>query len=511
MKLSQLVGSDMYMPPEWDREFSHISIDSRTIEKGDLFIALPGVREHGEQYITTAIEKGAVAVLAAGDMSFRCEQSSHFASVPVFYANEVSRCFPQWIQSRYAVNSMQLIAVTGTNGKSSVTQYIAQLAQHYGEDSADSSAEYSAEPCAVFGTLGNGLWPELKATKNTTSDLVTLTKDLYELKRAGVNLAALEVSSHGLVQQRVAGFSFKTAVMTNLSQDHLDYHGNMEDYFAAKKQLFTDYSLQNALINIDDEYGQSLAADSAVQGKVITYGKHSDAQVRCTLLAFDKSGMHAELKTPWGVAQLVLPLMGEFNLVNVTAAIAVLALQGMDFNQLCKAAQKLRPVNGRMEVYTKDQAPLVVVDFAHTPEALRNVLSALKPWQREITTVFGCGGDRDRSKRPLMLAVAKELSDQVWLTDDNPRYEDPTQIFNDTLRGVGVDASSDIVAASIKTEHNRTTAIAQALAATKENNIVLIAGKGHETYQDIKGQKIPYNDGQFLIEQGYQCLGGGHD
>ena len=493
MKLSQLVGNDMYMPPEWDREFNHISIDSRSIEKGDLFIALPGVREHGEQYINTAIEKGAVAVLAAGEMSFRCEQSSHFASVPVFFAEEVERCLPQWIQNRYAVNSMQLVAVTGTNGKSSVTQYIAQLAQQ------------CAEPCAVFGTLGNGLWPELKATKNTTSDLVTLTKELYELKLAGVNLAALEVSSHGLVQQRVAGMAFQTAVMTNLSQDHLDYHGNMEDYFAAKKQLFTDYSLQNALINIDDEYGQALAADSAVQGKVITYGKHSDAQVRCTLLAFDKSGMHAELKTPWGVAQLVLPLMGGFNLVNATAAIAVLALQGMDFNRLCKAAQKLRPVNGRMEVYTKADSPVVVVDFAHTPEALRNVLKALQPWQRAITTVFGCGGDRDRGKRPLMLAVAKELSEQVWLTDDNPRYEDPAQIFNDLLAGAGVNASS------INTEHNRTIAITQALAATKESNIVLIAGKGHETYQDIKGKKIPYNDGQFLMEQGYQRLGGGHD
>lgn len=493
MKLSQLVGNDMYMPPEWDREFNHISIDSRSIEKGDLFIALPGVREHGEQYINTAIEKGAVAVLAAGEMSFRCEQSSHFASVPVFFAEEVERCLPQWIQNRYAVNSMQLVAVTGTNGKSSVTQYIAQLAQQ------------CAEPCAVFGTLGNGLWPELKATKNTTSDLVTLAKKLYELKLAGVNLAALEVSSHGLVQQRAAGMAFQTAVMTNLSQDHLDYHGNMEDYFAAKKQLFTDYSLQNALINIDDEYGQSLAADSAVQGKVITYGKHSDAQVRCTLLAFDKSGMHAELKTPWGVAQLVLPLMGEFNLVNATAAIAVLALQGMDFNRLCKAAQKLRPVNGRMEVYTKADSPVVVVDFAHTPEALRNVLKALQPWQRAITTVFGCGGDRDRGKRPLMLAVAKELSEQVWLTDDNPRYEDPAQIFNDLLAGAGVNASS------INTEHNRTIAITQALAATKESDIVLIAGKGHETYQDIKGKKIPYNDGQFLMEQGYQRLGGGHD
>lgn len=489
MKLSQLVANDMYMPPEWDREFNHISIDSRTLAKGDLFIALPGLHEHGEQYIAAAIEQGAVAVLAAGAMAFRCEQSSHFSSVPVFFAEEVTRCFSQWVQHRYAINSMQLIAVTGTNGKSSVTQYIAQLAQ------------LSGQPCGVFGTLGNGRWPNLKATHNTTSDLVTLAKELSEIKLEGVNLAALEVSSHGLVQQRVAGLNFQTAVMTNLSQDHLDYHGNMPAYFAAKKQLFTDYQIQNALINIDDEYGQALAVDSAVQANILTYGKNPAAQVRCTLLAFDKHGMQAELTTPWGEAPLVLPLMGEFNLVNVTAAIAALALQGIDFNALCVAAKNLRPVKGRMEVYSKDKAPTVVVDFAHTPDALHNVLSALQPWQAEITTVFGCGGERDRSKRPLMCAVACELSKQVWLTDDNPRHESPEQIFNDVLKGCS----------SVNAEHDRTTAITQALAATSANSIVLIAGKGHETYQEIQGKKIPYNDGQLLVELGYQRLGGAHD
>lgn len=489
MKLSQLVGNDMYMPPEWDREFNHISTDSRAIEKGDLFIALQGLHEHGEQYVAAAIKQGAVAVLAAGDMAFRCEQSPFFNTVPVFFAEEVKQCFAQWVQHRYAINNMQLIAVTGTNGKSSVTQYIAQLAQHCGE------------PCGVFGTLGNGRWPDLKATKNTTSDLVTLAKELDEIKQTGVNLAALEVSSHGLVQQRIAGLNFQTAIMTNLSQDHLDYHGSMEEYFAAKKQLFTDYKIKNALINIDDEYGQALAADPSVKANVITYGKNPDAQVRCTLLAFDKNGMHAELKSPWGVAQLVLPLMGEFNLVNVTAAIATLVLQGMDFNNLCAATKSLQAVKGRMEVYTKDNAPVVVVDFAHTPAALRIVLAALQPWQREITTVFGCGGERDRSKRPLMYAAARELSSQVWLTDDNPRNEDPVQIFNDVLNGH----------TAVNAEHDRVKAITAAIAATSDSNIVLVAGKGHETYQEIKGEKIPYNDGQFLMELGYQRLGGGHD
>lgn len=489
MKLTQLVMNDMYMPPEWDREFKHICIDSREVEKGDLFIALPGVHEHGERYIAAALKQGAVAVLAAGDMSFRCEKSAHFAAVPVFYAQEVTECFSAWLQRRYAVNDMPLIAVTGTNGKSSVTQYIAQLAKLCGQ------------PCGVFGTLGNGLWPDLKPTKNTTSDSVTLVKKLDELKQENVNLAAIEVSSHGLVQQRVAGLRFKTAVMTNLSQDHLDYHGSIKEYFAAKRQLFTDYEVEHALINIDDEYGQALAADSTITGQVMTYGKSQSAQVRCHLLSFDGAGMHAELNTPWGAAQLVLPLMGEFNLANVTAAIAVLALQGMSFEPLCAAASKIQPVKGRMEVYVKDNAPKVVVDFAHTPDALYNVLNALQPWQMKVITVFGCGGDRDRAKRPLMCDAACALSSQVWLTDDNPRFEDAEQIFNDVLNG----------RQGVNTEHNRTAAITAALAAGDENTIVLIAGKGHEAYQEVKGEKIPYNDGQLLIELGYQRLGGNHD
>ncbi len=489
MKLSQLVMNDMYLPLEWDREFDHISTDSRTIKKGDLFVALPGVKEHGEKFIHAALANGAVAVLVAGDMAFRCEKSEHYSSVPVFYAPEVSQYFASWVRNRYSIHGMHLFAVTGTNGKSSVTQFIAQL------------ADLCNEPCGLFGTLGNGRWPNLKATQNTTSDLITLVKELSAIHADGVNLAALEVSSHGLVQKRVEGLAFDTAVMTNLSQDHLDYHGSMEEYYAAKKQLFTSYHLENALINIDDQYGRTLATDGTVSANVYTYGMSEDAQIRCTLLDYNPQGMHAELKTPWGIAELTLPLMGEFNLVNVAAAISVLSLQGMEFQTLCEKAKYLRPVSGRMEVYVKENAPVVVIDFAHTPDALRNVLRALQPWQREITTVFGCGGDRDRTKRPLMCDVACELSAQVWLTDDNPRTENPEQIFNDVLNG----------RAGVHTEHDRKRAISQALQAGGANSIVLIAGKGHEAYQDINGVKLPYNDGEFVQELGYQRLGGGND
>lgn len=488
MKLTELIAGDFFLPPEWNREFNHIVTDSRDVQKGDVFIARRGLSVHGDEYIQAAIANGAVAVLAEGDMGFRCESSPHFPMVPVFLAPEVGSHLQQWLYRRYDPSAMQLIAVTGTNGKSSVTQYIAQL------------AELCGVPCGVLGTLGNGRWGDLQPTRNTTADLAVILRQLEQLQQQGVNLVALEVSSHGLQQERVAGLSFAVSVLTNITQDHLDYHGSMEQYVAAKRRLFTDYDAANALINTEGEYGRLLAAGKNLRAPVTTYGHDTDAQIRYQLLALDMQGMHAELTTPWGIAQLVLPLIGEFNLANVCAAITVLSWQGQDFNALCAAASHLQAVAGRMELYVKDNAPLAVVDFAHTPDALRNVLEALRAWQRPLTTVFGCGGERDRSKRPLMAAVVKELSQQVWLTDDNPRHENPQQIFNDVLAGV----------AGINTEHDRRQAIVKALAATTADGIVLIAGKGHEDYQDIAGVKHPYRDADVLLQQGYRRAGVQH-
>lgn len=489
MKLSQLIQQDFFFPPEWDREFNHLATDSRDIKKGDVFVAVQGSHVHGETYIAKAIEQGAVAVLAQGEQNFRAQTSSFFPAVPVFYIPQVETHLHLWLHRRYSIKNMQLTAVTGTNGKSSVSQYIAQLLtamQH---------------PCALLGTLGNGLWPELKETRNTTADLNVILRELSELAERQVHYGALEVSSHGLAQQRVVGLHFKVAVFTNLTQDHLDYHGTMANYFANKRQLFTSYQPEISLINIDDDYGQKLIQDPQVSGQKISYGAHADAQVRYQLLALDANGMHAELHTPWGVGQLVLPLIGEFNLANACAAIAALAAQGLDFTVLCEKARHLVPVAGRMELYIKPGAPMAVVDFAHTPAALINVLNALKPWQRQLTTVFGCGGDRDRTKRPLMLNAVLELSDHCILTDDNPRHENPAQIFADVLAG-----KTDVIC-----EHDRTLAITQAIRNSPSSGIVLIAGKGHEGYQDIQGVKHPYSDAQVLFNLGYQRLGGSHD
>lgn len=483
MKLSELVQNLFFLPPEWDREFNDIASDSRDLNPGDVFLALPGLHAHGEEFIQKAIAAGAVAILAAGEQNFRCEHNEKGQSVPVFYAPEIATQWRELLLRRYPLD-MTLFAVTGTNGKSSVTQYIAQL------------YELCGTACAVLGTLGNGRVQDLKPTRNTTPDFTVIVRELHHLHTEKVNHAALEVSSHGLQQERVKGLKFKAAIFTNLSQDHLDYHHSMADYFAAKKRLFSEYEVPLALINIDDEYGQALAEELAEKTKVITYGTQVEAQVRFQLLALDARGMHAELRTPWGVGQLTLPLIGEFNLANASAAIALLAAQGLDFSLLCEKARQLKPVAGRMELYVKDCAPMAVVDFAHTPAALTNVLNALKPWQRPITTVFGCGGDRDRSKRPLMLEAVLALSDSLIVTDDNPRTEDPEQIFADIVQN----------RTGISCVHDRRTAIMQALAEAPVGGILLIAGKGHENYQDIQGVKYPYNDAQVLFDLGYRAL-----
>ena len=488
MKLSQMVTPELFIPPEWDREFAQVAVDSRDVQPGDVFIARRGLKSHGEEHIAAAIEQGAVAVLAEGELGFRCEQSPHFPAVPVFFNNEIPASLTTWLHRRYApVADMKLTAVTGTNGKSSVTQYMAQL------------AGFCSVPCGVLGTLGNGVWPDLQTSRNTTADLSVILRHLNNMQENGVDFAALEVSSHGLTQQRVAGLNFRVAVLTNLTQDHLDYHGSMADYFAAKRQLFVGHDIEAALINIDDDYGRRLAADSAVNTNVITYGQSEQATVRYSAVQMQARGMQAWLDTPWGNGLLVLPLIGEFNLANATAAIAALALQGFDFKQLLAAVQKLEPVAGRMELYVKDDAPLAVIDFAHTPDALLNVLQALKPWNKKITAVFGCGGDRDRSKRALMAQVAAAHADVVWLTDDNPRSEDPQQIFADAL---SAENTSDFYC-----EHDRSRAITQALDMTTAAGIVLIAGKGHENYQEVQGVKLPYSDASVLTQAGYRKAG----
>tara|TARA_R110002167_G_scaffold2165_5_gene10861 strand:+ start:32207 stop:33793 length:1587 start_codon:yes stop_codon:yes gene_type:complete len=517
MKLSQLLQDDLFVPPEWDREFAEVVTDSRDVQPGDLFVARGGAASHGAEYINAAIQKGAVAVLQEADSGFRCEFGQ--TAVPVFSAPVVSARLAAWLYRRYQqVCHLPVFAVTGTNGKSSCVSYLAQLSQALGK------------PCGVLGTLGNGLWPELASTRNTTPDLSVVLRTLAQVAEQGGCRAAMEVSSHGLDQGRVAGMSFEGALLTNLTQDHLDYHGDMESYYQAKRRLLLDYHTGFVLINRDCPYGQRLLADTEIQGQRYSYGLVTDEvitgdavqgyaegnvqHIGYRILALDSTGISAELITPWGQCCLQLPLLGAFNLANAVAAIAMLAAAGESLALLVDAAAQLQPVAGRMEVYRPScgDGPTVIVDFAHTPDALVSVLSSLLPWQQPLTLVFGCGGDRDRSKRPQMLAAAMKYADSVWLTDDNPRSEDPQQIFADTMTAPGARE------AGIHLEHDRAQAIQQALAQASSRRgglvssggLVVIAGKGHETWQEIAGVKHPYSDAAVLATLGYETRRGSH-
>lgn len=493
MKLSALTQGSPFIPPEWDREINHIHVDSRDVQAGDLFIARSGSQQDGRTHINDAIQRGASAVLAEGPIAFECVGYEIVSGgVPVFSTPDLKSETPKWLQRRYnSNNELPLIAVTGTNGKSSVTQYIAQLAVAVNQQ------------VGILGTLGNGVWPELEETRNTTPDLSVVARLLNDMQQKQADLVAMEVSSHGIHQGRIEGLEFETAVLTNLTQDHLDYHGDMEGYFAAKSALFTDFSVKNALINIDDEYGVRLAKNAAVNADVVTYGTSAGALVRYTDINYADGLLTATLVSPWGDGVIRLPLIGDFNLANAVAAISVLCLHGFDFNQLLLAAEKLQPVAGRMELYRRQvsgKTQQAVIDFAHTPDALTNVMQAVNESAENIALVFGCGGDRDRSKRPLMAQAALTSKATVWLTDDNPRTENNEQIFSDVLSCAGAEQFS--------CEHDRSRAIQ--LACESDVELIVIAGKGHENYQDIAGVKQPYSDEAVLLQLGFEKAGG-HD
>jgi UDP-N-acetylmuramoyl-L-alanyl-D-glutamate--2,6-diaminopimelate ligase len=488
MKISEMTAGTMFMPPEWDREFNHIHSDSRDIRPGDLFVARKGHASHGQEYISAAIDAGAVAVFSENAEMFRCESGN----VPVFPVTDLEQQLPVWLQKRYpGFSSLTLYGVTGTNGKSSVTQFIAQL------------AAASGKRCGVVGTLGNGFFPDFEETKNTTPDICVVYRLLDQFFEAGAGCAALEVSSHGLHQGRVAGLVFDVAVLTNITQDHLDYHGDMANYFAAKAALFDKEKTKSAVINIDDEYGSRLLNMPDLCGHYLTLSslKNNRADVLFDKIVATENGMKAELHTPWGTDDVYLPLLGEFNVANLAAAVTALAVTGEDFNKLLVKAETLQPVAGRMALYTKPGACKAVVDFAHTPDAIAVAINSLTPLSKSISLVFGCGGDRDRTKRPLM-ASAAALADKVWLTDDNPRTESAEQIFND------VSDSPD--ASDFTYIHDRASAITAAIEATPEDGVLMIAGKGHENYQDIMGVKQKYSDEAVLLSLGYQRAGGGY-
>jgi UDP-N-acetylmuramoyl-L-alanyl-D-glutamate--2,6-diaminopimelate ligase len=386
---------------------------------------------------------------------------------------------------------MPVIGITGTSGKTSTTHFIAQIA---------SLCHHS---CGIIGTLGVGFLDKLKLQETycTTPNAVEIQDTLAQLDNKNADMVAMEVTSHALEQHRVEGVHFNTAIFTNLTRDHLDYHKNMEEYWLAKKTLFTDFQPKFSIINVDDEKGRQLVENKDLhQGnrKVFAYSTYPEATknpnpnilyITTEALILNEKGIQAQIKTPWGEGTLSCPIVGRFNLSNLLAAITALCLQHIPLEKILEMMPLIKTVPGRMMRFGgKHHLPLVIVDYAHKPDALAEVLTALRAQCRgKLWCVFGCGGDRDRGKRPLMAANVENLCDYYIMTQDNSRTEDPEQIFNEMLAGLKHPEKAII-------EWDRKKAIHQAIMQAKSEDVILIAGKGHEKYQIIGINKNPFSD-----------------
>ncbi|MDD8060312.1 MULTISPECIES: UDP-N-acetylmuramoyl-L-alanyl-D-glutamate--2,6-diaminopimelate ligase [Shewanella] len=463
-----------------------LTLDSRSVSKGDLFVALPGHKVDGRQYIAQAIDAGATAILIHTDNP---EQHGvvdvQQYSVPLVYFFQLGRQLSAVAAQFFSTHthSLALIGITGTNGKTSVSQIIAQIVHLLGHQAA------------VMGTLGNGVWGELVDSGNTTADAITVMRQLASFNAQGVDVCAMEVSSHGLVQGRVEAAPFSTAIFTNLSRDHLDYHGDMDAYAAAKKRLFHFPTLKHGLINIDDATGAKWFAELACHPiKSFSTQGDTSAHFHCTDVQYHDAGVRATLHYPAINGQTCLstkiesPLLGAFNLSNLVAAIAALYLQGVAMDTILTVVPQLVPVAGRMERFSAPNKATLVVDYAHTPDAIEQALKALRVHCKgTLWCVFGCGGDRDKGKRPLMAQAAEAFADKVMITSDNARSEDPQTIIDDILQGISQPAN-------VLTHVDRIEAITEVATLAKPDDIVLLAGKGHETYQEVAGKRIDYDE-----------------
>lgn len=488
-QLSALLAGYAVVNEADDREIHGLSMDSRNVQAGDLFLACAGQQaRHGREFIADAVQAGAVAVAYALDSVIDNEGaiavSDGPVKVPMFGIAQLGQQAGAIAERFYNYPSQDLfvVGITGTNGKTSCSQFIAQALN---EDT----------PAGVIGTLGNGVYGRLQETNHTTPDAISLHGFLAEMRATGVTSVAMEVSSHGLEQGRVNGVVFDAAVFTNLSRDHLDYHGDMIAYGRAKQRLFTMPGLHYAIINADDSFGRELlqSLSSGVQAIGYTLGDVEDGGynqiVRGTLLSQGRDGLTLHVVSPWGETCFTTRLLGRFNASNLLAVLATLVISGIPFDAAIQKLGRLQPVPGRMECYGgRHGKPLVVVDYAHTPDALSQVLQSLREHcQNALWVVFGCGGNRDRGKRPLMGEIAQRHADHVVLTDDNPRYENADEIIADILAGLRSPQS-------IHVERDRAQAIAWAVAHATQHDVVLIAGKGHESYQLIGDTKLTFSD-----------------
>jgi UDP-N-acetylmuramoyl-L-alanyl-D-glutamate--2,6-diaminopimelate ligase len=452
---------------------SGLACDSRKVVPGDLFFALPGARSHGADFLAEAVSRGAVGVIASGEMPPM--------KVPWIRVSDARAAMADLACAfnGFPSASLAVAGVTGTNGKTTTAWIIRHLCEAVGRS------------CGLIGTVRYILPGIVEEASRTTPESIDLERMLARMRDGGFKAAALEVSSHALLQHRVGGVEFDAAVFTNLSQDHLDYHGTMEEYFSAKELLFRHLSLQKgkkgkAVINADDRYGRRLI-DRIQHVPVITYGQGSNCDYRASNIACSAMGTTFRLDAKGRSYLVRTPLIGLFNVYNTLAALAAASSMGLELRRAVTASASIPQVPGRLERVPGRRNFQAFVDYAHTPDAIENVLKALRQLgPARLITVFGCGGDRDRSKRPLMAGAAEKHSDVVIVTSDNPRGEDPLAIIREAEKGLSGKHHGSFV--------DRGSAIRRAVEIAGPGDILLIAGKGHEGYQETATGRQPFDD-----------------
>ncbi|MGE0355619.1 MAG: UDP-N-acetylmuramoyl-L-alanyl-D-glutamate--2,6-diaminopimelate ligase [Burkholderiales bacterium] len=454
-----------------------LTTDSRQVKRGSVFVAFPGATLDGRGFIAEALARGAAAVIWER-RGFEWDERWDVPNLAVEDLRGKASGIAGLVFGEPS-EKLWMVGVTGTNGKTSVSQWVAQAFEGLGRRAA------------VLGTLGHGLVGERAETKNTTPDPVVLQRELADYLRRGAKVAAMEVSSHGLDQGRTAGIRFDVAVFTNLTRDHLDYHGTMEAYAEAKFRLFGARGLGHAAINVDDEWGRRFAERlRASPLEVIGYGLDG-GRLRAADIGLGEAGLRFRVEGDWGTGEVAVPVLGRFNVSNLLAVIATLLAGGVALPEALAAVAALKPVPGRLERLGGGEAPLVVVDYAHTPDALEKALAALRPAVApggKLHCVFGCGGERDPGKRPIMGEAAARLADRVVVTSDNPRGEDPQAIIDQVLAGIPGGAAEALA--------DRQVAIFSAVHQARAGDVVLVAGKGHETWQEIAGVRHPFRDAE---------------
>lgn len=484
LKLSELLAGYAAVSTAWaERPVQGLATDSRALKPGEVFFALRGEKHHGLNFLPAVARAGAAAVVWEPPYSGELPETTE--ELPLIAVPELRQKLGSMAARHYGEPSrnLRVVGITGTDGKTSCAHFMAQAL-----------SDPTAGPCGILGTLGGGVYGQTQPSSHTTPDPLTVQAWLVKLVADGCRFAVMETSSHALEQGRVNGVAFAAAVLTQLTRDHLDYHGSLEAYAAAKRRLFLEHQPDWSILNFDDAFGRALAAELPTAAKVVGYGLRKPLSslahfVWGEVLVLTATGLRIRVRSSWGDGELQVGLLGRFNASNILATLATLLVLEVPFEVALARLSQTATVAGRMERFGGvGEQPLVVVDYAHTPHALEQVLRALREHSgHRLYCVFGCGGDRDLGKRPLMGALAERLADQLIVTDDNPRTENPPQITAAIVSGLRQPTSATVI-------HNRRVAIETALAEAGQGDIVLIAGKGHEDYQIIGTERLPFSD-----------------